>query len=52
MRAGSCDLALAGGVNAILNPDHAAGFTQGSMMAVDSQCKAFDALAAAESRVR
>ncbi|MFF5212290.1 type I polyketide synthase [Streptosporangium sp. NPDC000396] len=45
LRAGSCDLAFAGGVNAILTPDHAIGFSQGSMMALDGQCKAFDARA-------
>ncbi|WP_203872494.1 beta-ketoacyl [acyl carrier protein] synthase domain-containing protein, partial [Planomonospora parontospora] len=45
LRAGSCDLAFAGGVNAILSPDHAIGFSQGSMMAPDGQCKTFDARA-------
>ncbi|XVQ82172.1 type I polyketide synthase [Microbispora siamensis] len=45
LRAGSCELAFAGGVNAILTPDHAVGFSQGSMMALDGQCKAFDARA-------
>jgi acyl transferase domain-containing protein len=45
LRAGSCDVALAGGVNMILNPDHAIGFSQGLMMAPDGQCKAFDARA-------
>ncbi|MBG0822235.1 type I polyketide synthase [Planomonospora sp. ID91781] len=45
LRAGSCDLAFAGGVNAILTPDHAIGFSQGSMMAPDGQCKTFDARA-------
>ncbi|MBB2915047.1 myxalamid-type polyketide synthase MxaE and MxaD [Streptosporangium becharense] len=45
LRAGSCDIAFAGGVNAILTPDHAVGFSQGSMMAPDGQCKAFDARA-------
>ncbi|MGP3962304.1 type I polyketide synthase [Nonomuraea sp. 3N208] len=45
LRAGSCDIAFAGGVNAILTPDHAVGFSQGSMMALDGQCKAFDARA-------
>ncbi|GAA2909744.1 hypothetical protein GCM10010517_76170 [Streptosporangium fragile] len=45
LRAGSCDLAFAGGVNLILTPDHAIGFSQGSMMAPDGQCKTFDARA-------
>ncbi|MFK0246124.1 type I polyketide synthase [Amycolatopsis azurea] len=45
LRAGDCDVAFAGGVNMILNPDHAIGFSQGRMMAPDGQCKAFDARA-------
>lgn len=45
LRAGDCEVALAGGVNMILNPDHAIGFSQGRMMAPDGQCKAFDARA-------
>ncbi|WP_309234554.1 type I polyketide synthase [Nocardia sp. XZ_19_385] len=45
LRAGDCDVAFAGGVNLILNPDHAIGFSQGRMMAPDGQCKAFDARA-------
>ncbi|MEV6278023.1 type I polyketide synthase [Nocardia sp. NPDC051832] len=45
LRSGECDVAFAGGVNLILNPDHAIGFSQGRMMAPDGQCKAFDARA-------
>ncbi|HEU5229536.1 MAG TPA: type I polyketide synthase, partial [Ktedonobacteraceae bacterium] len=45
LRAGSCTMALAGGVNVILNPDHTIGFSQGRMMAPDGHCKAFDAQA-------
>lgn len=45
LRTGSCTLALAGGVNIILNPDHTIGFSQGRMMAPDGRCKAFDARA-------
>ncbi|MEV4750087.1 type I polyketide synthase [Streptosporangium sp. NPDC049248] len=45
LRTGTCDLAFAGGVNAILTPDHGIGFSQGAMMALDGQCKAFDARA-------
>ncbi|MGW2223069.1 type I polyketide synthase, partial [Nonomuraea sp. NPDC001684] len=45
LRAGSCDVAFAGGVNAVLTPDHAVGFSQGAMMAPDGQCKTFDARA-------
>jgi acyl transferase domain-containing protein len=43
LRAKSSTLALAGGVNIILNPDHTIGFSQGRMMAPDGHCKAFDA---------
>ena len=45
LRDGSCSLALAGGVNIILNPDHSIGYSQGKMMAPDGRCKAFDAQA-------
>ncbi|WP_324783473.1 type I polyketide synthase [Streptomyces sp. H51] len=45
IRTGSCDVALAGGVNVILNPDHSVSFSQGGMMAPDGRCKAFDARA-------
>jgi acyl transferase domain-containing protein/acyl carrier protein len=45
LRAGSCNIAIAGGVNMILNPDHTIGFSQGKMMAPDGRCKAFDARA-------
>ena len=45
LRTGSCTMALAGGVNIILNPDHTIGFSQGRMMAPDGHCKAFDAQA-------
>lgn len=45
LRAGSCNLAIAGGVNIILNPDHAIGYSQGKMMAPDGRCKTFDARA-------
>lgn len=46
LRAGSCTLAIAGGVNMILNPDHTIGYSQGKkMMASDGHCKAFDARA-------
>src|SRR5438876_376819 len=43
LRTGSSTMALAGGVNIILNPDHTIGFSQGRMMAPDGHCKAFDA---------
>lgn len=42
---GECDLALAGGVNAILQPEATLSFSQAHMMAADGRCKAFDARA-------
>ncbi len=45
LRSGSCRLAIAGGVNIILNPDHTIGYSQGKMMAPDGRCKTFDAQA-------
>ena len=45
LRTGSCTVALAGGVNVLLNPDHTIGFSQGRMMAPDGHCKTFDAQA-------
>jgi acyl transferase domain-containing protein len=45
LRSGSCNLAIAGGVNIILNPDHTIGYSQGKMMAPDGRCKTFDARA-------
>ena len=45
LRTGSSTMALAGGVNIILNPDHTIGFSQGRMMAPDGHCKTFDAQA-------
>jgi acyl transferase domain-containing protein/acyl carrier protein len=45
LRTGASTMALAGGVNIILNPDHTIGFSQGRMMAPDGHCKAFDARA-------
>ena len=40
---GECGLALAGGVNALLDPNGYIGFTKLSMMSPDGRCKAFDA---------
>ena len=45
LRLGECDLALAGGVNAILTPDAIINFSQARMMALDGRCKTFDASA-------
>ncbi len=40
-----CDLALAGGVNAILSPELTIGLSKAGAMAPDGLCKAFDARA-------
>ena len=45
LRAGACDLALAGGVNAILSPQWGISFAQAGILAADGRCKAFDARA-------
>jgi acyl transferase domain-containing protein/NADPH:quinone reductase-like Zn-dependent oxidoreductase/acyl carrier protein len=45
LRLGECDLALAGGVNAILNPATMITFSQSRMLAPDGRCKTFDAAA-------
>lgn len=45
LRAGDCDLALAGGVNAILSAKTTIALSQAKMMAADGRCKAFDAAA-------
>ena len=45
LRNGESDLALAGGVNAILTPDAFVCFSKWGMMAPDGRCKTFDARA-------
>ncbi|MDH7486314.1 MAG: beta-ketoacyl synthase N-terminal-like domain-containing protein [Anaerolineae bacterium] len=45
LRAGECDLALAGGVNVMLTPDITINFTKAGVMAPDGRCKTFDARA-------
>nr|MDJ0841345.1 beta-ketoacyl synthase N-terminal-like domain-containing protein [Acidobacteriota bacterium] len=45
LRDGSCELALAGGVNLILSPAGAIGFSKAGAMADDGRCKTFDARA-------
>jgi acyl transferase domain-containing protein/NADPH:quinone reductase-like Zn-dependent oxidoreductase len=45
LRLGHCDLALAGGVNALLTPEPMIYFSKGRFMAPDGRCKAFDAAA-------
>ncbi|MEM9219592.1 MAG: SDR family NAD(P)-dependent oxidoreductase, partial [Cyanobacteria bacterium P01_F01_bin.150] len=42
---GDCQLALVGGVNAILSPETTIYFSKGRFMAPDGRCKTFDALA-------
>ncbi|HYO54689.1 SDR family NAD(P)-dependent oxidoreductase [Archangium sp.] len=43
LRRGECDLALAGGVNLMLNPEVTASFLQAGMLSPEGQCKTFDA---------
>jgi acyl transferase domain-containing protein len=45
LRAGDCDLALAGGVNAILGPEMYVTMSRSRMLAPDGRCKTFDARA-------
>jgi amino acid adenylation domain-containing protein len=42
---GTCDAALAGGVNVILTPDVTITFSRAAMLSPDGRCKAFDARA-------
>ena len=41
LRLGECEMALAGGVNLIFNPDVTIALSQSKMMAPDGRCKAF-----------
>src|SRR5581483_6291373 len=45
LKAGECDLALAGGVNAILSPSITVALSKSHMMAPDGRCKTFDSRA-------
>ncbi|MDT5347689.1 MAG: hypothetical protein QOH91_976 [Mycobacterium sp.] len=45
LRLGECDLALAGGVNVLVNPGTMITFSQARMLAPDGRCKTFDAAA-------
>jgi acyl transferase domain-containing protein len=45
LRAHECDLALAGGVNALLHPETMINFCKMRMLAADGRCKTFDAAA-------
>ena len=50
LRAGECDIALAGGVNVILTPEITISLSRAKTLAADGRCKAFDA--AADGMVR
>jgi iturin family lipopeptide synthetase A len=41
LRASDCDIALAGGVNILLDPVISAAFTQGGFLSPDGRCKSF-----------
>ena len=43
LRKGECDIALAGGVNAILSPEINISLSKARMLAPDGRCKTFDA---------
>ncbi|MGH6771548.1 MAG: amino acid adenylation domain-containing protein [Xanthobacteraceae bacterium] len=45
LRSGECEMALVGGVNAILTPDVTITFSRASMLSPDGRCKAFDSRA-------
>lgn len=45
LRQQECDLALAGGVGLLIDPDEMIGLSQGGMLAPDGSCKTFDAAA-------
>ena len=45
LRSDECRLALAGGVHLTLAPDNSVAFSRNRMVAVDGQCKTFDAAA-------
>ncbi|MEU3183401.1 SDR family NAD(P)-dependent oxidoreductase [Streptomyces sp. NPDC006923] len=50
LRQGECDIALAGGVNAIHHPRNHIVFSQANMLAPDGRCKTFDESADGYSR--
>ena len=45
LRSRECDLALVGGVNALMSPAPSINFSQAGMLAPDGRCKTFDARA-------
>ena len=42
IRAGNCEMAIAGGVNIIASPDLSLSFSQAGMLSEDGRCKTFD----------
>ena len=44
IRAGRCNMALAGGVTVMITPDGFIGFSQAGMLSPEGKCKAFDAV--------
>lgn len=42
IRSGICDMAIAGGVNAMLSPELTLSFSQSGMLSKDGRCKTFD----------
>ncbi|WAN69939.1 polyketide synthase [Moorena producens JHB] len=45
LRNRECDLALAGGVNALISPEFSINFSKAGMLSPDGRCKTFDATA-------
>jgi amino acid adenylation domain-containing protein len=45
IRSGSCDMAIAGGVNIILTPHFTLSFSKSGMLSEDGRCKTFDSRA-------
>jgi thioester reductase-like protein len=45
LRSGECDMALAGGVNALLSPDAMVALSKGRMLSPSGLCRTFDAAA-------
>jgi len=50
LRSGECNLAIVGGVNAILSPEMMIGFSHAGTLSPDGCCRAFDASASGFSR--
>ena len=43
LRSGECDMALAGGVSLMLNPENTIGLSRADMLSPDGRCRTFDA---------